>query len=110
MTTQPRRQPPLWMADADGVLGLLWLGNRFTGVEVAITKLVLDGGAWVAQPALAWRCDGASRDPGGNLTLRLRGGAGTGQRAGLEVADRDRWRYAPEPGTSARIGATIVTV
>jgi hypothetical protein len=103
-------QASLTISDLDGTLGTSWLTQRFTGVTVTITKLVRSEDQWVAVWTLPWTCDRAQRDPGGNLTLALRGGGGLNPRAGLEVATRDRWRYAPEPGQAARVGMTIVQV
>ena len=103
-------QATVSITDLDGTLGTIWLTERLTGITVTITEAVWHEGAWVITRVLPWYCDGAKRTPKGTMELTLRGGAGLGQKAGLEVATRARWRFAPEPGQSARIGATIIQV
>lgn len=91
------------LSDQDGTLATLWYSERFTGVTVTLLEAIMKDGAWVITKTIPWVCTGANRDSNGNLTLTLSGAGGMKPRAGLKIATRKDFRFAPEPGTTIRL-------
>jgi hypothetical protein len=98
------------LADQDSELALLWFAERFTGLTVTITEAILKDGEWVITKSVPWLCTGAGRDTNGNFTISLSGAGGMRPRAGLTVATRDDFPFAPEPGTIIRLYDGEITV
>lgn len=94
--------------DLDNTVTDQWLSSRISGSLVTITEAVWSEGAWVAVRTLPWFCDKVKKSPQGVITLALKGSAGIRTRAGLETANRARWRYAPRPGEAAQVGQVII--
>ena len=98
------------LADQDSVLAVKWFAERFTGVTVTITEAVMVEGAWVVTKTVPWICSGVTRDANGNFGMALSGAGGMKPRAGLKIASRIDFPFAPEPGTIIRLYDGQVTV
>lgn len=98
------------IGDLSGDLGAVWYGERFSGVTVTVIEAVLAAGALVIVRSMPWVCTTAQRNPNGTFVLNLSGAGGLKPRGGLEVADRDAFHLAPEPGTAVRVGGTSARV
>ena len=98
------------IADQNGVLAAAWYTERFTGTIVTITEAIYKTGTWVVTKTIPWVCSGAARDANGNVTLTLSGAGGMKPRAGLKIATRKDFPFAPEPGTTIRLYDGNVTV
>lgn len=98
------------MADPDGELGQVWYSNRLTGVLVTMKEAIWSDGAWLTTRTLPWYINGVTRKEDGTMILKLSGGTSLRSRAGLEIADRSDWRYAPVPGETAYLGHLMIQV
>lgn len=98
------------LPDHDRALGILWAANRLTGVLVTVREAVWSEGAWVIVRTFSLYADSCDRSKEGLMKIKLKGGVGLAAKAALEVADRARWRYAPNPGEAAYLTHTIIQV
>ena len=108
---EPRRaRATIEIDDQDGTIATAWYSERFSGQTVTIREAIHGDGAWVEVRSIPWVCHSCERKSDGTFVLHLLGAGGFAPRAGLQVAARDDWHLAPEPGTSIRVGPGAITV
>jgi len=74
-------------------------GGSFSGSEVeVVTYLLDDEDGWTETLRIAWNCVGERSPVNGQIVVDLSGTAGLNPGAWLEVATRETWKHAPEPG------------
>jgi hypothetical protein len=96
----------LQIDDADAVVEAAWDAERFSGNSVLVTLLLkpTDGAEWTSVYSVDWKVRYGRSRRNGDFELELHSAVGLRPRAGLMVATRGEFPYAPEPGQSVRIG------
>lgn len=96
--------------DADKVIRTTWKDERFSGLPCLVTLLLryIEGGEWVNVYEVGWNCRFGSYAEGSFL-IELHAASGFRPRHGGTTGTRAEFPYAPEPGTSIRLGQAAAT-
>jgi hypothetical protein len=85
-------------------------GAGFEGKSVEVVTYLLDElDGWVETLRIAWNCVSSRAPVNGQIVIDLSGTAGLNPGSWLEVAARDRWQWAPEPGEVVKWEESSIT-